>query len=294
MLMAHPHTIMRSGVLRAVASCGRFVPQVPRSFALGLLLTLIGALILKGCYLSRTVNQATASDVNNQSFTFANGAVFHSALANVSTTLCFTDNATTFTLSSDGGTATGPNQFGSCILTVTDSTYAAGAGPQRGEVITLDPCDFDSERLTLTVSNRDLTTTSTVATACSPGNVGTSTPATSSNVNNQSFTFDSGEVFDTALRNVSTVLEFTDNATKFSLTSAGSINGQATGTSIVQSGTCTLNIADSTYTVGTNLRANSPAIKLSPCNFDSTTRKLTVSNAGITATSEASVIVTSP
>src|SRR5437899_7730871 len=168
MLMAHPRTPMWSGVLRAVASCGRLVPQVPRSFALGLLLTLIGALILKGCYLSRTIDQATASDVNNRSFTFANGAVFHAALANVSTTLCFTDNATNFTLSSAGGTATGTNRFDSCILTVTNSTYAVGAGPQKGEVITLDPCDFDSDRQTLTVSHRNLTTTSTVATACTP------------------------------------------------------------------------------------------------------------------------------
>ena len=290
--MAHPRTLMRSGVLRAVASCGRLVPQVPRSFALGVLLTIIGALILKGCYLSRTVDQATASDVNNQSFTFANGAVFHSALANVSTTLCFTDDATNFSLSSAGGPANGTHRFGSCILTVTDSKYAAGAGPQVGDVITLEPCDFDSERLTLTVSNRDLTTTSTVATACSPGNVGNSIPATASSVNNQSFTFDSGEVFDSALINVSTALEFKNNATSFTLTSAG-ISGTASGTSTVQSGSCTLTIANSTYTVGTKLRANN-TVKLSPCNFDLTTRKLTVSNAGITATSEASVISSSP
>ena len=289
--MAHPRTPMWSGVLRAVASCGRLVPQVPRRFALGILLTIIGALILKGCYLSRTVDQATASDVNNQSFTFANGAVFHSALANVSTTLCFTDNATNFTLSTDK-TATGTNRFGSCILTVVTSNYDANAGPQVGEVITLDPCDFDSERLTLTVSNRDLTTTSTVATACSPGSSGNGTPATASSVDKQSFTFESSAVFDSALSNVSTALEFTDNATNFTLTSVG-ISGTASGTSTVQSGTCTLTIANSTYTVGTKLRANN-TVKLSPCNFDLTTRKLTVSNAGITATSETSVISSSP
>ena len=294
MLMALPRTLMRSGALRPVASRGRFVPPVPRIFGLCALLIIIAMCTLAGCYLSRTVDQATASDVNNRSFTFANGAVFHTALANVSTALCFTDNATNFILSSSGGTANGTNRFGSCILTVVTSTFAAGAGPQGGDVITLDPCDFDSELLTLTVSNRDLTTTSTVATACSPGNVGTGAPATPSSVNNQSFTFDSGEVFDVALRNVSTVLEFTNNATSFTLTSAGSISGQATGTSIVQSGSCTLNITNSTYTVGTNLRATSPTTRLSPCNFDSATRKLTVSNAGITATSEASVISSSP
>ena len=93
--------------------------KLPRICGLGALLTMIGAFILTGCYLSRTIDQATASDVNNQSFTFTNGAVFNTALVNVSTTLCFTDNATNFTLSSAGGTATGTNRFDSCILTVT-------------------------------------------------------------------------------------------------------------------------------------------------------------------------------
>ena len=158
--MAHPRTLMRSGALRAVASCGRFGPGVPRVFGLGALLTIIGAFILTGCYLSRTIDQATASDVNNHSFTFANGGVFHSALANASTTLCFTDNATNFTLSSAGGTATGTNRFGSCILTVTTSKYPVGDGPQANSVMTLNPCNFDNTARTLTVSNAGITATS--------------------------------------------------------------------------------------------------------------------------------------
>jgi len=248
---------------------------------------MIGACILAGCYLSRTIDQATASDVNNRSFTFTNGAVFHAALVNVSATLCFTDDATNFTLSSAGGTAAGTNRFDSCILTVANSTYAVGAGPQLGEVITLDPCDFDSDRQTLTISNRDLTATSTVATACSPGSSGNVVPATAENVNNQSFTFStapSGGVFDTALTNLPTSLAFTDNATNFSLTAA---SGTATGTSIIQSGSCTLDIATSTFTVGTNLQEGE-IIRLNPCNFDNATRRLTVTNLG-TATSEPGV-----
>ncbi len=289
--MAHPRTLIRSGVLRAVTYGGRFGPEVPRVCGLGALLTIIGMFILAGCYLSRTSDQATASDVNNHSFTFANGAVFHAALVNVSTTVCFTDNATNFTLSSAGGVATGTNRFDSCILTVTTSTYTVGAGPQVGEVITLDPCDFNSDLKTLTISNRDLTAPSTVATACSPGSSGNVIPATAANVNNQSFTFDiapSGGVFDSALTNVATALTFTNNATNFSLTSAGTVSGSATGTSTIQSGSCTLTIATSTYTVGTNLRANS-VIKLNPCNFDNTARTLTVTNLG-TATSEPGVL----
>jgi len=285
--MMHPLTLIRSGIPRAVAYCGRFVPEVPRAFGLGALLTMIGVLILAGCYLSRTIDQATASDVNNRSFTFANGAVFHVNLVNVSTTLCFTNNATNFTLSSAGGTAAGTNRFDSCILTVANSSYTVGTGPQVGEVITLDPCDFDSDRQTLTVSNRDLTATSTVGVACSPGSSGNVAPATVENVNNQSFTFStapSGGVFDAALTNLPTSLAFTNNATNFSLTSA---SGTATGTSTVQSGSCTLTINNSTFPVTTNLRENR-TIRLNPCNFDNTAKTLTVTNLG-TATSDPGV-----
>lgn len=284
MLMAFPRILMRAGVLRAVTYCARCVPEVPYIFGVGALLTMIGAFILAGCYLSRTIEQATADDVNNRSFTFTNGAVFHAALVNVSATLCFTDSATNFTLSSAGGTAAGTNRFDSCILTVANSTYSVGAGPQLGEVITLDPCDFDSDRQTLTISNRDLTATSTVATACSPGSSGNVVPATAENVNNQSFTFSTapgGGVFDTALTNLPTSLAFTDNATNFSLTST---SGTATGTSDIRSGSCILDITTSTYTVGTNLQEGR-MIRLNPCNFDNTTRRLTVTNLG-TATSE--------
>jgi hypothetical protein len=244
--------------------------------------------MLAGCYLSRTIDQATADDVNNRSFTFTNGAVFHAALVNVSATVCFTDDATNFTLSSAGGTAAGTNRLDSCILTVANSTYAVGAGPQLGEIITLDPCDFDSDRQTLTISNRGLTATSTVATACSPGSSGNVVPATAENVNNQSFTFSTapgGGVFDTVLTNLPTSLAFTDNATNFSLTSA---SGEARGTSTVQSGACTLDIATSSFTVGTNLQEGR-IIRLNPCNFNNTTRQLTVTNLG-TATSEPGVV----
>ena len=291
MLMAHPRTLRQSGVLRAVAYCGRVVPEVPGIAGLGALLTIIGVLILAGCYLSRTTDQATASDVNNQSFTFTNGAVFHAALVNVSTTLCFTDDATTFTLTSAGGTATGTNRFDSCILTVANSSYTVGNGPQVGEVITLDPCDFNSDLKTLTVSNRDLTATSTVAVACSPGSSGNVTPATVDNVNNQSFTFStapSGGVFDTSLANLPTSLAFTINATNFRLISA---SGQATGTSTVQSGSCTLTINISTFPVTTTLQPNR-TIRLNPCSFDNTARTLTVTTNLGTATSEPAVLLT--
>src|SRR5713101_7338938 len=96
---------------------------------LGALLAILGAFALAGCYISRTIDQATASDVNNRNFTFTSGAVFNSALVNGSTALAFSNNAQTFTLCSGSATATGTNRFGSCTLTVTGSTYSTGAGP---------------------------------------------------------------------------------------------------------------------------------------------------------------------
>lgn len=275
--MTIPCTVMRSGVPQTVAH--RLSSDAARMFGLCLMITMLGAFILTGCYLSRPIGQATASDVNNRSFTFASGAVFHAALVNVSTTLSFTNNAANFTLSSAGGTATGTNRFDSCILTVTTSTYNAAAGPQVGGVITLDPCDFDSDDNTLTVSRGSSIATSTAATPVVPGSSGNVHQATASDVNNQKFTFASGAVFHTALVNVSTALTFTSSAANFTLSSAG---GTATGTN--RFGSCILTVTTSTYSTAAGPQVGD-VITLQPCNFDSTNSTLTVSNGTSTATS---------
>lgn len=100
---------------------------------------------------------ATANAVNNKTFAFSSGESFDPALRNVATTLAFTNNGANFTLTSAGGTATGTNQFGSCILTVTTSTYASGVGPQANQMITLDPCTVDPATNVITVSNGAIT-----------------------------------------------------------------------------------------------------------------------------------------
>src|SRR5215510_15157002 len=127
---------------------------------LGVVLTIVGALILSGCAASD--EQATSDDVNNKAFTFPSGTVFHPALTGA-TTLEFTDKARNFALFSAGGTASGGNRLGSCMLLVGISTYAPGAGPQVNDVITLNPCTFDSTTSTLTVSNGSITATSNPA-----------------------------------------------------------------------------------------------------------------------------------
>jgi len=64
-----------------------------RLLELGALLAILGVFALAGCYISRTIDQATASDVNNRNFTFTSGEVFHTALKNTSTALAFSNNA---------------------------------------------------------------------------------------------------------------------------------------------------------------------------------------------------------
>ena len=126
------------------------------------LIALAGAMSLLGC--SPDVQPAITDDLNNQSFTFSSGAVFNPGLANIETTLAFSNNAANFTLSTAGGTASGTNTFGNaCTLTVTASTYAIGAGPQLDDAIRLDPCDFDIPNNILLIGNGTTTATSSPA-----------------------------------------------------------------------------------------------------------------------------------
>ena len=113
---------------------------------------------------SEDIESAIASDLNNQSFTFSSGAVFNPGLANIETTLAFSNNAANFTLLSAGGTAAGTNTFGNaCTLTVLASTYAIGAGPQVNDAIRLAPCDFDIPNKVLLIGNGTTTAISSPA-----------------------------------------------------------------------------------------------------------------------------------
>ena len=241
---------------------------------LGAVLTIAGALTLSGC--AATDGQATEADVNNNAFTFPSGTVFHPALT-TATTLEFTEKANVFMLFSAGGTASGGNRFGSCILLVGISTYAPGAGPQVNDVITLNPCTFDSTNSTLTVSNGSITATSNPA-------IARLVNATASDLNNQTFLFVSGEIFNAALVNIAVTLEFTNNATSFTLTSTNNTNNEATGTNTLSSSSCTLTVTNTTYSLGTGPQRND-VLTLSTCQFNSSTGALTISNGTISITS---------
>ena len=265
------------------------LPYASRLLELGVLLVILGVFALAGCYISTTINQATASDVNNRNFTFTNGAVFHSVLTNVSTALAFpnNDNAQTFTLCSGSNTATGTNTFGSCTLTVTGSSYTSGNGPQVNDVIKLDPCDFDSDDKTLTVSNRGITVTSTAATTATGTGCNIATPATPSQLSNQSCPFANGGVFNSTLNGVSTTLTFDSTAQNFTLTSSGNISGTAMGTSSIVGGSCSLTVTQSTYTSGNGPQVGI-TIPLTPCTFDN--NMLTVSNLNLKVTSGSCIL----
>ena len=244
---------------------------------LGVVLIIAGALLLSGC--AATEGQATADDVNNKAFTFPNGTVFHPALTSA-TALEFTDNANTFTLSSVGGcppneagtpivcTASGSNRFGSCILTVGTSTYTPEMGPQVNDVITLNPCNFDSTNKTLTVSNGSITATSSPA-------IARLVSATASDLNNITFLFISGQVFNDALVNIAVTLKFTNNANSFTLISANNTNNTASGSSTISSGSCTLTVTDTTFNTDTGPQRD-VVIILKPCQVNGSTGALTI------------------
>ena len=139
---------------------------------------LLGALTLLGCTGANTVS-ATASQVDDRSFPFPNGIIFHPALSNIPTTLTFFNQAQSFrlqaTVQNVTRQATGTTTFGSCVLaigfTITPgavgggSDFPPGQGPQPGTTITLNPCEIDLDNATLTVSNGSLTAMSLPAVA---------------------------------------------------------------------------------------------------------------------------------
>jgi hypothetical protein len=85
--------------------------------------------------------QSTAA-VANIPFSFAGGVPSFGTTA--TTTLAFTSTATTpaFRIDAGGNTATGTTRFGSCIFTVTGSTFTAPHPLAANAVITINPCSI--------------------------------------------------------------------------------------------------------------------------------------------------------
>ncbi|MDB5957093.1 hypothetical protein [Ramlibacter sp.] len=95
------------------------------------------------------VNASTVNAVAGQSFSFASGVP---SLGTTSATTVALNSASTFTVSSAQGTANGKLTFGSCIFTVTTSTYPAGSKLAAGQVIEVTPCSITAQTGGLSVS----------------------------------------------------------------------------------------------------------------------------------------------
>lgn len=85
---------------------------------------------------------ATVSAVEDVPFTFPAGVPELGTTG--ATTLAFTSTGTTpeFSITSEGGTATGTTQFGSCIFVVATSSFPAGHRLAAGQTVTVNPCQI--------------------------------------------------------------------------------------------------------------------------------------------------------
>lgn len=86
------------------------------------------------------VTATTTAAVVNQPFAFSTGVpAFGTTTA---TTLAFTSTAASpaFAISADGFAASGPTTFGSCIFTITTSTFPASSPLAVGKSVRVDPC----------------------------------------------------------------------------------------------------------------------------------------------------------
>jgi hypothetical protein len=138
----------------------RYLPRMV--LGLVVVVTLGGSLALLGCGGDST-EDASASNTNNLTFAFPNGVAFNPNLNNIPVNLTFRNSSTVFTLLVPGSSsvATGTSSFGSgsCTLSVGPSNdplavgggsnFRSGAGPQPGEILVFNTCEFDTDNDTL-------------------------------------------------------------------------------------------------------------------------------------------------
>ena len=89
------------------------------------------------------VTASVAAAVVNQPFTFAGGVPDFGTTT--PTTLAFTSATATpaFAIKAGGLTASGRTTFGSCIFTITASTFPAGSKLAVGEEVRVNPCSLN-------------------------------------------------------------------------------------------------------------------------------------------------------
>ncbi len=85
------------------------------------------------------VNAGSVAAVVGQGFTFNNGVTKFGTASPTTVTL---NSASTFSVAATEGSASGNLAFGSCIFTVTSSTFPAGSPLAVGQVVTVHPCNI--------------------------------------------------------------------------------------------------------------------------------------------------------
>ncbi len=88
------------------------------------------------------VSPTITGAVVSTSFAFPSGVTSFGTTS--TTTVAFNDTSATpaFSISSGGNTATGTTTFGSCIFTITSSTFDASSPLAAGNTITVKPCNI--------------------------------------------------------------------------------------------------------------------------------------------------------
>lgn len=109
-----------------------------------------------------TLAPANAAAVVNVPATFPAGVP---ALGTTASTVVTLPSATSFNIASGGQTATGVTTYGSCIFTVTASTFPASHPLALGKVVTVNPC-------ALTVATAGLNANGAAGTASGTFNLG--------------------------------------------------------------------------------------------------------------------------
>jgi hypothetical protein len=85
------------------------------------------------------ITSSSVAAVTGESFTFSGGV---SKFGTATPTTVTLDSASSFAIASNEGTASGNLGFGSCIFTVTQSTFPAGHALALGKVVTVHPCSI--------------------------------------------------------------------------------------------------------------------------------------------------------
>jgi hypothetical protein len=93
--------------------------------------------------LSAPATAANVPAVAGTQFSFPGGVPSFGTTAATNVTFTGTAAAPTFAVASGGATATGNLGFGSCIFTVTQSTFAASSPLATGKTVTVNPCNIN-------------------------------------------------------------------------------------------------------------------------------------------------------